>query len=141
MKHFIAAASLLLFSSAVFSQSADETEVRNILANQTASWNKGNLDDFMKGYWHNDSLAFIGKSGITYGYTNTLNNYKKNYDSPEKMGKLFFTLIRVKRLSPEYYFVTGKWFLKRSVGDVGGFYTLLFRKINGHWFIITDHSS
>ena len=141
MKYFFAAASLLFIASAAFSQSADETEVRNILNNQTASWNKGNIDDFMKGYWHNDSLAFIGKSGITYGYTNTLNNYKKNYDSPEKMGKLFFTLLRVKRLSPEYYFVTGKWFLKRSVGDVGGMYTLLFRKINGHWFIITDHSS
>ena len=141
MKYFFAAASLLLFTSAAFSQSADETAVRNILANQTASWNKGNLEEFMQGYWHNDSLAFIGKSGITYGYTNTLNNYKKNYSSPEQMGKLFFEFIKVKKISTEYYWVLGKFFLKRTIGDVSGHYTLLFRKINGKWLIVSDHSS
>ena len=47
------------------------------------------------------------------------------------MGKLFFDLLKVKRLSADYYFVIGKWFLKRKAGDIGGIYTLLFRKING----------
>ena len=111
------------------------------MADQSVAWNKGNIDEFMKAYWNNDSLAFIGHGGITYGYNNTLNNYKKTYDDSAKMGKLFFTLIKVKKLSPEYYFVTGKWFLKRSIGDAGGYYTLLFRKIKGQWFIISDHTS
>jgi len=57
------------------------------------------------------------------------------------MGSLSFDLIKVQRLSPEYYFVVGKWFLKRTVGDIGGHYDLLFRKINGRWFIVSDHSS
>ena len=95
----------------------------------------------MKGYWENDSLMFIGKSGVTYGYKNTLENYKKGYPDTAAMGKLAFTLIQVKKLSKEYYHVTGKWFLNRSVGDIGGHYTLLFRKINGQWVIISDHSS
>ena len=95
----------------------------------------------MKGYWENDSLMFIGKSGVTYGYKNTLENYKKNYPDTAAMGKLTFTLIQVKRLSPEYYHVTGKWHLKRTIGDIGGHYTLLFRKIKGQWVIISDHSS
>ncbi|MEP6725942.1 MAG: DUF4440 domain-containing protein, partial [Bacteroidota bacterium] len=98
----------------------DEKEITDLLNRQTVSWNKGNLDEFMNGYWHNDSLMFVGKSGVTYGYTNALNNYKKNYDSKEKMGKLFFEILKVKKLSAEYYWVLGKWFLKRSVGDVGG---------------------
>jgi len=119
----------------------DEKEITDLLNRQTVSWNKGNLDEFMKGYWHNDSLTFIGKSGITYGYTNTLNNYKKNYSDSAKMGKLFFEILQVKKLSAEYYWVLGKWFLKRTVGDIGGHYTLLFRKINGKWMIIADHSS
>ena len=119
----------------------DEKEITDLLNKQTLSWNKGNLDEFMKGYWHNDSLTFIGKSGITYGYTNTLNNYKKNYSDSAKMGKLFFEILKVKKLSAEYYWVLGKWFLKRTVGDIGGHYTLLFRKINGKWMIIADHSS
>ncbi len=119
----------------------DEKEITDILNRQTLSWNKGNLEEFMSGYWNNDSLMFVGKSGVTYGYANTLNNYKKNYDSPAKMGKLFFEILKVKKLSEEYYWVLGKWFLKRSAGDVGGHYTLLFRKINGKWMIIADHSS
>ena len=119
----------------------DEKEITDLLNRQTASWNKGNLDEFMNGCWHNDSLMFIGKGGVTYGYANTLNNYKKNYDTPAKMGKLFFEILKIKNLSPEYYWVLGKWFLKRTAGDVGGYYTLLFKKINGKWMIVADHSS
>ncbi len=132
---------LVFISSIAFSQSADELAVKKLMADQTTSWNSGNIDAFMKTYWNNDSLTFIGHGGITYGYDNTLNNYKKNYNDSSKMGKLFFTLISMKKLSPEYYFVTGKWFLKRSIGDIGGYYTLLFKKIKGQWYIITDHTS
>jgi hypothetical protein len=95
----------------------------------------------MGGYWRNDSLMFIGKNGPTYGWENTLKNYKKGYPDIEAMGKLDFTLIDVKRLSPEYYSVVGKWHLKRLVGDIGGTFTLLFKKIKRQWLIIQDHSS
>ncbi|MBC7850074.1 MAG: nuclear transport factor 2 family protein, partial [Chitinophagaceae bacterium] len=108
---------------------------------QTTSWNKGNLEEFMKGYWMNDSLMFIGKTGVTYGYNNTLNNYKKGYVDTTQMGKLFFDILKVTRISDEHFFVVGKWFLKRTVGDLSGHYTLLFRKINGQWRIVADHSS
>ena len=122
-------------------QSKNETTIRNILNEQTGAWNKGDINGFMKGYWENDSLMFIGKTGITYGWTNTLNNYKKGYPDTAAMGKLTFTLFSVKRLSKRHYHVVGKWFLKRSIGDVGGHYTLLFQKINGRWVIFADHSS
>lgn len=136
---------LLLFclcASVSFAQyGKDESEIRDLLARQTIAWNQGNIDAFMKGYWESDSLLFIGKSGVTHGYQNTLANYKKGYSDTAKMGKLFFDLIEVRRLSADYYWVLGKWFLKRSVGDVGGHYTLLFRKIKGRWVIVADHSS
>ena len=119
----------------------DAAAIQKIMAAQSEAWNRGSIDDFMKGYWQNDSLLFIGQSGITYGYTNALNNYKKNYSDADKMGKLFFTLLKINKLSPDYCFVIGKWFLKRKAGDVGGIYTLLFRKIDEHWVIVADHSS
>ena len=125
----------------VFSQDKDAESIRTILSTQVEAWNRGNIEEFMHGYWQSDSLKFIGKSGITFGYKQTLANYKKNYNDTARMGKLFFEILEVKRLSDEYYFVVGKWFLKRSVGDVGGMYTLLFRKINGKWVIVVDHSS
>lgn len=132
---------LLFITLSSFAQNSDESAIRRILADQITAWNKGDLDDFMKGYWNSDSLAFIGQSGITYGYTAALDNYKKHYDSPDKMGELIFTLLKLERLSPEYYFVIGKWQLKRKAGDIGGVYTLLFRSIGGRWVIVADHSS
>ena len=136
---FILAAIVLpLFVSA---QTNDVAAIRKVLQLQTEAWNNGNIDEFMKGYWKSDSLKFIGKSGVTYGYNETLSGYKKRYSDTIQMGKLFFDLLEIKKLSPEYYFVVGKWFLKRSVGDIGGYYTLLLRKINGKWVIVADHTS
>lgn len=122
-------------------QSKNEKAICKVLDTQTDSWNKGDIQRFMIGYWQHDSLMFIGKSGITYGYSNTLNNYKKGYPDTTAMGKLAFTIITVKRLSGKYYHVVGKWQLKRSIGDLSGHYTLLFKKINGSWVVISDHSS
>jgi hypothetical protein len=57
------------------------------------------------------------------------------------MGKLDFDLLEVKRLSALYFFVVGKWRLTRSIGDLKGHFTLLFKKINNKWVIVADHSS
>lgn len=122
-------------------QDKDKKEILSILARQTRDWNRGDIDAFMVGYWNSDSLKFIGKSGITYGYKQTLANYKKNYSDTAQMGKLSFQILDVKRLSNKNYFVIGKWMLTRSVGDLSGHYTLLFEKINGRWVIVADHSS
>jgi ketosteroid isomerase-like protein len=124
-----------------WAQDKDEQAIRKVLSEQTIAWNKGNIEEFMKGYWNNDSLMFIGQRGVTYGYQNTLMNYKKHYSNADSMGTLSFDLVKVQRLSPEYFFIVGKWHLKRNVGDVGGHYNLLFRKIKGSWVIVADHSS
>jgi len=140
---FFTVLSFSVFSQTKLDSLADgnETEIRNVLAKQNAAWNRGDVDAFMVGYWENDSLMFIGKSGVTYGYKNTLANYKKNYPDTTAMGKLTFTLIQVKQLSAEYFHVTGKYYLTRTIGDASGHFTLMFRKINGKWVIISDHSS
>lgn len=136
--------SLLFFVFIAFnsySQTKDEVAIKQILKTQEKAWNNGNLDAFMVGYWNNDSLMFIGKKGLTYGYKATLANYKKSYPDTAYMGKFTSTLISIKRLSNEYYFVIGKWELNRTVGNISGHYSLLFRKIKGKWVIIADHSS
>src|SRR5688500_12114965 len=128
-------------SESARSADVDETAIRQLLDVQTQAWNLGDINSFMKTYWQSDSLMFIGKSGVTYGWTNTLNNYKKNYPDTTAMGKLSFDILLVKRLSSQYFHVTGKWYLHRSIGDLSGHYTLLLKKIKGRWVIIADHSS
>jgi len=133
---------LSLFTlSSLSAQNKDEQAIRSILSDQTTYWNKGDIDGFMKGYWKNDSLLFVGKTGPTYGYQKTLENYKKGYPNAAAMGKLSFEILKVQKLAPDCYFVLGKWSLARTIGDVGGAYTLLFRKINHKWVIVADHSS
>lgn len=131
---------ILVFTS-ISAQSKDEIAIRSAIEKQRIAWNTGNIDRFMETYWHNDSLMFVGKSGVTYGWQNTLNNYKKGYPDTAAMGKLDFDLLEVKRLSDTCFFVVGKWQLTRSIGNVGGHFTLLFRKIKNNWVIVADHSS
>jgi hypothetical protein len=124
-----------------YSQSKEETTIKGLLAKQTETWNQGNLEGFMQTYWKSDSLMFIGKTGVHFGWQQTLNNYKKGYPDTTAMGKLSFDIIAMKKLSPEYYYVVGKWMLKRSIGDLNGHFDLLLKRIKGNWYIISDHSS
>ncbi len=119
----------------------DETAIRAALEEQRLAWNTGDLERFMGTYWQSDSLMFIGKSGVTYGWQHTLENYKKGYPDTAAMGKLDFNILEVKRLSAIYFFVVGKWYLTRSIGNVGGHFTLLLRKVKNKWVIVADHSS
>lgn len=122
-------------------EQANIKAIQTILENQTVAWNKGDLVAFMEGYWENDSLVFIGKAGPTYGYKNTLANYKKNYPDTSHMGKLHFDIVSIKSLNTNHYFVIGKWFLQRSVGNINGVFTLVLRRTKEGWKIISDHSS
>jgi hypothetical protein len=132
---------ICLLPAIAFSQTKDEREILSILDKQTQAWNAGDLEQFMVGYLESDSLMYIGKSGVTYGYRSTLENYRRNYAGADKMGKLTFNILHLKPLGRKHYLVVGKWSLKRTAGDVGGHYTLTFAKQKGRWVIIADHSS
>ena len=122
-------------------QSADEKIIRKTMNEQLPAWNNGDIDHFMEAYWQSDSLMFIGKTGVTYGWKATKESYIKGYPDTAAMGKLDFNIIQVKRLSVLYFHVVGKWHLKRSDGDMSGHFTLLFKKIKDKWVIVSDHSS
>jgi ketosteroid isomerase-like protein len=141
MKKFIICSIVLCFTVGASAQNNDEMFIRNAMNEQLNAWNGGNLERFMDTYWHSDSLMFIGKNGPTYGWNNTLLNYKKSYPDTAAMGKLDFTILSIKRLSVLYFSVAGKWHLSRTAGDAGGAFTLLFKKIKNKWVIIQDHSS
>lgn len=127
----------------LFAQTGKDRQIiLNILDAQTKAWNNGDVESFMKGYWVSDSLMYIGKSGVNYGYNSTLKSYRKNYPDKASMGTLKFDIIKVSFLAKNACYVVGKWHLTRpEKGDIGGHYTLLWRKIKGEWVIVADHSS
>jgi ketosteroid isomerase-like protein len=122
-------------------QTKSQNAIRAVLEIQTQAWNAGDLPKFMSTYWQSDSLRFVGKSGLTYGWQKTLDNYQKNYPNKEAMGQLDFNILSIEVLSKRSAFVIGKWHLARTIGDLSGHFTLLFRKIEGKWVIVADHSS
>ncbi len=131
----------LLTTMIAASQKGEEAQIRKLLAVQTEAWNRGDVEGFMQTYWKSDSLMFIGKNGVKWGWQETLDNYKKGYPDTAAMGKLSFDILVVKRLSPDYFYVVGKWMLHRTMGDLSGHYNLLLQKIKGRWVIVADHSS
>ncbi len=141
----VAATGLLLFTALAVSGQAlgsrERAMILKVMADQELAWNKGDLEGFMQGYWHDDSLRFIGKSGITYGWQATLDNYKKSYPDRAAMGQLSFTILRVESLGKRRAYVTGAWHLQREKDAPQGYYTLLWRKLHGTWVIVADHSS
>ncbi|MBT8288742.1 MAG: DUF4440 domain-containing protein [Flavobacteriaceae bacterium] len=118
----------------------DIDEIKAVMTMQQEAWSNYNIAGFMDGYWKSDSLKFYGSNGITYGWQNTLDNYKKRYPSAEHTGTLTFTLDAITAIETDSYYVMGQYDLKRSVGDAHGEFLIIFRKINGSWKIIADLS-
>ena len=140
----LALATALSLAFSLGAQSADvEGAVRAVLEAQQEAWNRGDVEGFMSGYEASDSTTFVGAT-ITRGYQQVLDGYHRRYPTKEKMGQLTFSEIEVKALGTEHASVIGRWHLTRPAGaggDIGGIFTLLFRKTAGGWKIILDHTS
>lgn len=144
MKKYSIFGFLMLFCAFIPRTQAQNKAEKAILAvmhAQEIAWNNGDLPGFMEGYWHSDSLTFIGSRGLTRGWQTTLDNYKKSYPDVAAMGKLTFTILKVEQLDRKNAFVIGKWHLKRVKDELSGHYTLLWKKVDGKWVIVADHSS
>ncbi len=133
--------SLCFLQLSLYSQNKqDEKFVLENIKKQQLAWNNGDIVGFMRYYWNNDSLKFIGSKGITYGWQKTLDNYKKSYVDKAAMGELLFTIVECTQLSKNSVYVIGKWELKKDK-PVGGYFTLLWKRINKQWVIVSDHTS
>lgn len=119
-----------------------EVEIKLIMLKQQECWNLGDIDCFMDSYLKSDSLRFIGSKGINYGWNTTLDNYKKTYPDRATMGELKFSFEEVKVFTAVDAYVLGKWKLERNkMENIGGYFSLIWKKIEGKWVIISDHTS
>ena len=118
-------------------------EIRQVLDNQVAAWNRGDIPAFMDGYDDSESTTFIGAT-VTKGHAQVLASYLKRYPTREKMGTLRFSDLEIRSLGPDYASVIGRFHLDRSQeagGESAGIFSLLFHKTARGWKIILDHTS
>ena len=132
----------LLLISSIMNQGEPTSEeiILQKLRLQTECWNAGDLACFMEGYWKSDELMFVGEN-ITYGWQDTFERYKKSYPDAESRGILKFDILKLSEVTEDVYFVVGKFHLTRSIGDASGTFTLVWRKIEGDWLIVSDHTT
>ena len=69
-------------------------------------------------------------------YDGLLDRYRKSYPTPEAMGHLDFSGLEIRQLGPDAALVLGNWHLKRSIGDAGGVFTLVFQRFPQGWRIV-----
>ena len=142
MKYLIASVLIYSFISCAENSIKPEKEIKNIMQKQQKCWNAGDIDCFMESYWKNDSLRFIGSKGINYGWQTTLDNYKKSYPDKATMGKLTFEFEEINVFTATDAYVLGKWHLERvEKENVGGYFSLIWKRIDGKWVIVSDHTS
>jgi len=136
--------SLLLLSLAFFSPvraQSDSRLIHRLLTDQVEAWNRGDIDGYMKGYWNSDSTEFVGGGTIVRGYREVLARYHKSYGTREKMGKLEFDDLVIRRISPAAAIATGIWRLHRAADEPWGRFTLVIEKKPEGWRITHDHTS
>jgi len=136
---FILSVLFIILATAV--TASDETEIRTLLGNQQAAWNRADIPGFMQGYWQDPALRFASGGDITYGYAETLARYQQRYGDAAQMGKLEFELIEVQTLSKRNAMVFGRWRLHREKDEPNGLFTLTLEKFSDGWKITRDHTS
>lgn len=119
---------------------ADKAAILKVMKNQEIAWSTNDLDGFMEGYYKSDSLKFYGKNGLTKGWKQTLDNYKKGYPTKDHSGTLSFEITDISPIENQSYWVMGSYFLSRNVGDANGVFIVIFKKIKDEWKIIADMS-
>ena len=122
-------------------RTADAEAIRAVLTAQQEAWNRGDVGAFLTGYWHSPELTFSGSSGVARGWDGVRARYKRNYPDRAAMGQLDFSDLEFRFLGPDGALVLGKWHLKREKDDVGGVFTLVWKRFPEGWKIIHDHTS
>lgn len=134
---------LLLTLTLTISAPAQETAIRQLMEQQAADWNRGDIDAFMTTYEDSPQTTFVGQK-VEYGYANILARYKRVYATPAAMGKLAFTNLAIRVLDSNYAIATGNFHLDRTAnagGNADGIFSLIFKKEPQGWKIILDHTS
>ncbi|HEY0137401.1 MAG TPA: nuclear transport factor 2 family protein [Nannocystis sp.] len=129
---------------------ADRDAIVALLAAQQSSWNRGDLEGFLRGYERSQDLLFTSGGEVRRGYAATRAQYQARYlgmagatGTPDrsKMGQLAFTVRDVRGLGRDGAIVLGEWRLTGTPEAGEGVFSLAFFRTRAGWRIVHDHTS
>jgi len=125
----------------VAGKDAAETAIRGVLDKQVDDWNRGDIAAFVLSYAEN--CTFVG-TGVTEGRAGVEQRYRQAYPTPDAMGRLTFSDLKIKKIGGKEAIVTGAYHLQRAAqggGDKSGIFSLVLKREGGSWHIVLDHTS
>jgi len=136
--------SLAAFSSRSTSaqpQSDDAAAILTLLNDQTAAWNRGDVEGFMNGYWNSNQTEFVSSEGVSRGWQALLERYRRSYPDRKAMGHLTFSDLEIRVECSTAAYALGEYHLQREDDNPSGVFTLNFRKFPEGWRIVIDHTT
>lgn len=120
----------------------DSLKIVDVMKKQESAWNNGDIELFMNGYIRSENLVFSGKNGPVFGWKQTLERYLKSYPDKIAMGNLEFKILQIKPVIENVAYLIGEYYLERENNkNSNGHFTLIWKKIDNQWLIISDHTS
>jgi ketosteroid isomerase-like protein len=147
--HFAASMLIALLSLAAFSsrsaaappQSDDAAAILTLLNDQTAAWNRGDIEGFMNDYWNSNQTEFVSSDGVSRGWQALLERYRHSYPDRKAMGRLTFSDLEIRVECSTTAYAIGEYHLQRENDNPSGVFTLNFRKFPEGWRIVVDHTT
>ncbi len=118
-----------------------KAQIRALLDEQVAAWNRGDIPAFLQGYWKSPQTTFVGSTGLERGWQALLERYRRAYPDRAAMGTLTFSHLEITLLGRDAALIVGRWQLVRAHDRPGGIFTLVARRFPQGWRIIHDHTS
>ncbi len=119
-----------------------ESELRTALDSSAAGWNRGDIGDFLASYRRSDSTTYIGSGGLRSGFSELRERYEPVFSTETGRDSLRFSDVRVRGLGEGRALSIGRYTLIRDDSVTGtGWFSLVWERIQGRWWIIHDHSS
>jgi ketosteroid isomerase-like protein len=140
----IALLSMASFSSrsaAAPPQSDGAATILTLLNDQTAAWNRGDIEGFMNGYWNSNQTEFVSSDGVSRGWQALLERYRHTYPDRKAMGHLTFSDLEIRVECSTAAYAIGAYHLQRENDSPSGVFTLNFRKFPEGWRIVVDHTT
>ena len=128
-------------SAAAPPQSDDAAAILTLLNDQTAAWNRGDIEGFMNGYWNSNQTEFVSSEGVSRGWQALLERYRRSYPDRKAMGPLTFSDLEIRVECSTAAYALGEYHLQREDDNPSGVFTLNFRKFPEGWRIVVDHTT
>jgi ketosteroid isomerase-like protein len=132
---------LLCASPAFAEQPNPEADIRTVIADMQAAWNRGDFEGYMRGF-RNPGVVFVSRGQFQDDWQGTLDHYVRDYGGePERRGTLHFYDIEVEMLAPDAAQLISRYHLDRADSPQYGINTRLMRRVGGRWVIALNHVS